>query len=111
VYESSVSSVLLSVIGCSTPDTRPSDAVFDELMRKSGLWIQLAQVEPMMQAGVSQAQARTTALTEEDLAHLQEAIASASPTLVALAWEPKQSPMSGVERAVFTPSGAGSSAV
>jgi hypothetical protein len=69
--------VLLSVVGCSTPDIRPPDAVFDELMRKSGLWIQLAQVEPMMQAGVSQAQARTTALTEEDLAHLQEAIASA----------------------------------
>jgi hypothetical protein len=69
--------VLLSIVGCSTPDVRPSDAVFDELMRKSGLWIQLAQIEPMMQAGVSQAQARTTALTEEDLAHLQEAIASA----------------------------------
>jgi len=69
--------VLLSVVGCSTPDIRPSDAVFDELMHKSGLWIQLAQIEPMMQVGVSQAQARTTALTEEDLAHLQKAIASA----------------------------------
>jgi hypothetical protein len=69
--------VLLSVVGCSTPDIRPADAVFDELMRKSGLWIQLAQVEPMMQAGVSQAQARATTLTEEDLARLQGAIASA----------------------------------
>jgi type IV pilus biogenesis protein CpaD/CtpE len=69
--------VLLSVVGCSTPDIRPSDAVFDELMRKLGLWIQLAQVEPMMQAGVSQAEARTTALAEEDLVHLQKAIASA----------------------------------
>ena len=69
--------VFLSVVGCSTPDIRPSDAVFDELMRKSGLWTQLAQVEPMMQAGVSQAQATATALSEEDLARLQEAIASA----------------------------------
>ena len=69
--------VLLSVVGCSTPDMRPPDAVFDELMRKSGLWIQLAQVEPVMQAGVSQAQAKATALSEEDLARLQEAIASA----------------------------------
>jgi hypothetical protein len=69
--------VLLSVVGCSTPDMRPPDAVFDELMRKSGLWIQLAQVEPMMQAGVSQAQAGATTLTGEDLARLQVAIASA----------------------------------
>src|SRR5271170_370515 len=72
-----LATVLLSVVGCSTPGVHPPDAVFDELVRKCGLWIQLAQVEPMMQAGVSQAQANATSLSKEDLTRLQQAIASA----------------------------------
>jgi hypothetical protein len=72
-----LATILLSAVGCSTPGIHPPDAVFDELMRKSGLWIQLAQVEPMMQAGVSQAHANAPKLSEEDLARLQHAIAMA----------------------------------
>ena len=72
-----LATVVLSAVSCSTPSVRPPDSVFDELMQKSGLWIQLAQVEPMMQAGVSQAQAKASRLGEKDLVRLQEAIASA----------------------------------
>ena len=72
-----VVAILLPAIGCSAPDVRPSSAIFDELMRKSGLWIQLAQVEPMMQAGVSQAHAQSGRLSEQDLEHLRKAIAIA----------------------------------
>ena len=71
-----VVAVLLPVIGCSAPDVRPSSAIFDELMHKSGLWIQLAQVEPMMQAGVSQAHAKSGQLSEQDLERLRKAIAT-----------------------------------
>src|SRR5271170_2958637 len=65
-----LATVLLSVVGCATPVVHPPDAVFDELVRKCGLWIQLAHVEPMMQAGVSQAQANATSLSKEDLTRL-----------------------------------------
>jgi hypothetical protein len=71
-----VVAVLLPAIGCSAPDVRPSSVIFDELMHKSGLWVQLAQVEPMMQAGVSQAHAKSGRLPEQDLERLRKTIAT-----------------------------------
>jgi hypothetical protein len=68
--------VFLSAGGCSAPDVRPSSAVVDELMLKSGLWTQLAQVEPNMQIGISQAHANSGQLTEGDMEHLSKAIAT-----------------------------------
>jgi hypothetical protein len=71
-----VVTVLLPATGCSAPDVRPSSAIFDELMHKSGLWVQLAQVEPMMQAGVSQAHTKSGRLSEQDLERLRKTIAT-----------------------------------
>ena len=68
--------VLLSGGGCAAPDVRPSGAMVDELVLKSGLWIQLAQVEPNMQVGISQAHAQSGQLTEADMDHLSKAIAT-----------------------------------
>jgi hypothetical protein len=69
--------VFLSAGGCAAPDLRPSSTVVDELMLKSGLWVQLAQVEPNMQVGISQAHARSTQLTDADMEQLSNAIATA----------------------------------
>jgi hypothetical protein len=68
--------LLLSAFGCAAPDVRRTDALFDELMHKSGLWLQLAQVEPMMQVGISQAHATAGTLPPEDLQRLQKAVAA-----------------------------------
>jgi hypothetical protein len=75
VLQCMVVAVFLSAVGCSTSDVRPSNAMVDELMLKSGLWMQLAQVEPNMQLGISQAHAKSGQLAEDDLEHLSKAIA------------------------------------
>lgn len=66
--------VILQLIGCASLDTRPSNTALDEIMRKSGLWFQLSQVEPTMQMGISQAQEKMGRLSGEKFERLQKAI-------------------------------------
>lgn len=77
VLLAAIAAIMASTIGCSTPATHPTGPMLDELMRKSGLWNQLAQIEPMMQVGVTQAHEQSPRIPEENLDQLRAAIASA----------------------------------
>jgi len=51
-----------------------ADRMLDELMQKSGLWKQLAQIEPQMMFGAEQTQSGKTKLPEADFARLKASI-------------------------------------
>ncbi len=66
----------LALVGCAAlVDVRPTTEVFDELMHKSGLWVQLAQIEPMMQIGASKSVAQMDSMGNVDTNRLRKAIA------------------------------------
>lgn len=71
-----VAAALLSVLSCSTPNPQPSHDVFDEVMHKSGLWAQLAQIEPLMQLGVTRTHEQEATLSDAELAQLRQGIAT-----------------------------------
>src|SRR5512138_3308294 len=54
-----------------------SDAQADEFMRKSGLWQQLAEIEPGVQQGISQNDAELRELNEEQIDRLRDAARAA----------------------------------
>ena len=66
---------MLVLVGCAAPGVRPASVVFDELMHKSGLWVQLAQIEPMMQIGASKSLAQMDSTGNVDANRLRKAIA------------------------------------
>ncbi len=50
-----------------------SEALVDDFLRKSGLWAQLAQIEPGVQLGIAQSDGQMRQLNDEQLRHLRAA--------------------------------------
>jgi hypothetical protein len=50
-----------------------SEALVDDFLRKSGLWAQLAQIEPGVQLGIEQGDVQMRQLNDEQLGHLRDA--------------------------------------
>lgn len=50
-----------------------SEALVDDFLRKSGLWAQLAQIEPGVQLGIAQSDGQMRQLNDEQLTHLRDA--------------------------------------
>jgi hypothetical protein len=50
-----------------------SEALVDDFLRKSGLWAQLAQIEPGVQLGIEQGDGQMRQLNDEQLGHLRDA--------------------------------------
>jgi hypothetical protein len=50
-----------------------SEALVDDFLRKSGLWAQLAQIEPGVQLGIAQSDDQMRQLNDEQLRHLRAA--------------------------------------
>lgn len=69
--------LLALLAGPGASDARAQDRLYDELMRKSGLWRQIAQIEPLMQAGLVQAEQALGVGGETDLKPLRDAVSKA----------------------------------
>ena len=50
-----------------------SEALVDDFLHKSGLWAQLAQIEPGVQQGIAQSDGQMRQLNDEQLGHLRDA--------------------------------------
>src|SRR6059058_6155834 len=55
----------------------PTDALVDDFLRNSGLWSQLAQIEPGVQLGIAQSDGQMRQLNDEQLGHLRDAASAA----------------------------------
>jgi hypothetical protein len=67
---------LLFVLPCLAAE-KATDPTLDELMKKSGMTAQLAQIEPMMQVGVEQARSTTGGMSDADFQKLKLAVSVA----------------------------------
>jgi hypothetical protein len=65
------------LLGNAIADPGSSLPSVDELMHKSGLWLQVAQIEPLVQIGVMQELAKTGEREESDIGPLRQAITTA----------------------------------
>src|ERR1043165_4631559 len=68
--------VLLHAL-CQTAVAGVSDAQADSFMRASGLWQQLAEIEPGVQQGITQSDTELRQLTDEQLDKLRNAARAA----------------------------------
>ncbi len=66
---------LFVLAGPAALDAWAQDALYDDLMRKSGLWRQVAQIEPLMQAGLGQAEQAMGKGGDTEFKPLREAVA------------------------------------
>ena len=69
-----ISIAWLQLLSYAASAVAVSEGQTDEFMRKSGLWQQLAQVEPGVQQGISQSGAELRRLNDEQLDRLRDAV-------------------------------------
>src|SRR5438067_8633357 len=69
-----ISIAWLQLLSYAASAVAVSEGQADEFIRKSGLWQQLAQVEPGVQQGISQSGAELRRLNDEQLARLRDAV-------------------------------------
>lgn len=67
---------LIACAGLASPGLAAAADPVDELMHKSGLWKQIGEFEPMMQAGIAQSQSEGKRLDEDALRALRRAAAA-----------------------------------
>jgi len=69
-----ISIAWLQLLSYAASAVAVSEGQTDEFMRKSGLWQQLAQVEPGVQQGITQSGAELRRLNDEQLVRLRDAV-------------------------------------
>jgi hypothetical protein len=67
----------LSLLGSQALAAAASEALADEYLHKSGLWVQLAQIEPGVQLGITQSEGQFRQLNDEQLRRLRDAASGA----------------------------------